>query len=1104
MVFVRQFADREDPISRAYQPDVCYEMARAMLAADTVSEEDLAGAREKERQDYLYSHYVAQLDESGEYEKLCELIEKTPFLAAQIDYFEGFQASSRDLENFVLPAVIECADWNRFTHLALVALNFRGLADVLAEEEILTSLVRQGYRRLAHDIAAQLSEAATRARARAAVLAADPKAPDVGELLRQITDDLDHLTATSDEAAIESRFISLCRVAYHLGPRLHHRWADWIESLSSREEYAIRVWRAVAESWIRVGGWSEPGMRQALGAMGEPERIIDWLPRKVADSQTNIRNIQLFLEDLPFNDQRLKLHLQLALLARKAHVKPCSARESWERFAWRSIPWDLRLAELGRKLWLCLDAANLTALVKSIADAEVRAALMVISLEGGANVFEQTLVQATLEDLAGNATRLHWSLRYLAAIPAEQEREVKNKLSKLMQYLYQIHYGLNAGDLVRFLDLVAQYSPKDLPVQTENAIWSAASGPETLLTLASNAQTEELLGQLLANAESYAAAVSNNEYEGFELRREILIRLACGFACRWNDEESVERAAQSLLPGEEEDELRSTVVRELLDARNDKKSLPKRRALAVRICEAISSPRLALLARLQIALERNEAANLLDPKALYSALVDVDFAWDELQAVQALLDKPENPQELARVHLDQIRNGQRRIHGLLDLARHALRFQKKSYRPGLRDLASALQPLTEAVGGAAGDEDLVTLTPELVAVGAELGVHRAVAELQEASLRLFGHKQVDWSIRLQTFEILMANLGPLLFGSGHPGADRRSLSFLSHCRAAAGLIDWLMALPCRPGEIREELRSNWHEVLPLVVAAVERLPTGVELYLRYPLGARLCEFMSGWLHVDEKLCSRIERLLVTGWFRRRRATPWQRSGSELVDHWSWLEAAQRSVVLLSCQAARDRSLNAGVPSALVQFLSVNSPDRVRGLLRQLPDAEREETCLRLLRCHWLGVEQASLLLEMIAPPGVWRAVLWLGLYETSPICSDDWLRALASLLATGSPSFLDPESAPLRRHLWTIDEDASARVLAEATVEALRAHGRSAAENGLRFWLSAHLGSPTAEKAGRRLEKARAAIRCAESIPGEDSRVKIRSGIVEKSGQDDG
>ena len=525
----------------------------------------------------------------------------------------------------------------------------------------------------------------------------------------------------------------------------------------------------------------------------------------------------------------------------------------------------------------------------------------------------------------------------------------------------------------------------------------------------------------------------------------------------------------------------------------------ERLQLARRVAEKIRSPRLSLLCRLRLTDDRDRLEVLLGPAALYRGIASTEAIDDELRALTALLTAPAEPKVLDAAFLSDIRDKERRILGLVDLARHALAFQERAYRRGRRDPIAALQPIVDAMGGVSS-ETLVSLAPELAALGARVGPSRAVAEFKRTFRWLFDQTAVPWSSRLEALQRLVAS-----FDLRFLNADDTDPRRLEQCRIAATLLRWILEAPWRStAKEIEILRRRWHELLPTVMAAAADLPPPSQLYLRYPFGARLClEWLwplSAMIDLDRlrSACAWLDGLLDPRWLRQSAASFWPEPGSELLGPWDRLEPEQQRVVML-CFAApetwprRARELisrpEKSMPEleALIDLLAGSEPRLVVELLGHVPASERKLRCLRPLRRRCLPGNSAVELAELLEEgPGRWQAVVWSGLGEEAAVSTKEWLKALAELVARGHLDPLSPSLSPIRRHLWNVDPELACPSLARAAIDALAAGGQRACMNALRLWLHAYLGhqpghaSPSGQQ---RCQAIQPAVERARTIP---------------------
>jgi hypothetical protein len=994
------------------------------------------GAR-PERRHYLFRQLAAHLAESGEpgRHRLFALIEKPGFLAEQAEECGGFGQSGEDVEQRALPAAIEAREWERFLHYALLATNLRGLAEAMAEGPVLQALARDHRFDIAEDAVARLSDPARRAAARAALAAACERGGErFLELLRRIEEDLED-GAGGPTLPMES----LVATARHLSPDLAAHWPLWIERLTSDPASARRLAWAVAKGYIGQGRIDDPGLWQALAKV-EPALLRAELPERLGrlDLEHPGAVLARLRELLGPEAFWLAAARLLARLAERVPEGAERALAAWEvEAAAAPVPWSADLAEAGWELFRRLPAGELERIAGRLSDPAACTALRVLALAAEPGPERITAALAAVSMLPDGPARLHWALRYLAVRPPEAEAE--RQFGAVLAYLRELRYDAEPADVARFLDLASRVLPrKALAREVEDAVFSPASRPETLRALAGNATAEPVLEELLDHAERYAAAVAPTEAEGFLLRGDLIGRVARRLCVTRCDLSYLGSAVERLMP-EEEDALRAALAADL-----ERAGLPD---LAWQAAAGIGTQRLRLETQLPVAPAGTIADLLGDPARRYATLASVEAAEGERSALVALLDAPFDPRELAERCLSPIRDREVQTCGLLRLARHALAFEERFHR-GRQDRAAVLE-LVRASLSVAADDHLVALTPEIAALGARRGGARAVAELQEAARRLLGLEGVDWSVRRDALEDLLARLGLVFFPAG--GETRRA------CGQAAEVLRAILRLPLdlEPEAAREELRRHWDEVLPLLAAAIDRLPGEVARRL-----AGISRVWPGWESRGEPDGQRGLGLCLAG-----------------PDAW----AAEADRLLASSDP------DPAVGRVLVYLLAARAPGQAVDLLRRLPTgAERDGLCLRLLRHGWLPRGSRDLLAAIEAPEARLEGEIVCPLPDGDG--SGRWLDALAQAVAQRGLDPCDPAAEPLLARLWSCDPAQSRPPLAKAVVAALRAGGRGRGEAAVRLWLHAHLAPRPGLEQRDKLDlavRAKAALEAALSLPAE-------------------
>lgn len=963
---------------------------RASLADD---EEDLEDPPDPEegkqaQRAYRFRNLIAHLSGSRDWPRLFELVEQRGFLADQADWFGGFERPGEDVEEHVLRAAIEARDWERFVRFAAVAANLRALAEDLVDPDILCALAKGDRVVLARDLAARLTDPVARGEALAVIATACGRDhPVLGDLLQVISRTLQ----AAEEA--ERRSPALVAIARQLGPELDTLWPVCIPRLAPAQEDADLVWQAVAAAWLDRGDIQAPGLWRALAEIRDPHRILEVAPTRLADlGPDDPAEVLDKLRPLLGADEDVQRRAVSLFLGRLAESRPEEALAAWEGWTKsEAIPWSAALVEACRGVLVRLDPDRLEELCASINDVSARAALRIVDLESGPDERRAASALAVLHEAADDC--LHWSLRYVASGAPEPEGELRRKLGSIAGYLYELRYEAPPRDLRLFLDLVARLRPDELKAHLEGVVWSPASSPETLLTLASETESERLAELLLEKAERYAAAVAPTAVEGFQLRKDLLIRIA-GRLCSFRENTEVLDDAIGRLLSEEEDELR-TVLAPRLRSRE--------------IAEGIHDRRRRLLTLLETIPPGDDNLDLLAARSLYAAVARVDAIEDELRGLSTLLQAPLDLSELADKQIGAIRDPGIRLQSLLRLAWHSIAFQESFYG-GRPDRTAAIEMVRSAFT-ADTDARLVSLTPQVAELGAQAGGTRAVAELQEAARRLVRLDSVSWQERLEALERLLARIPSLFLRSG----DRRS------AKRAAEVLEAVARLPLQSdaGAAQEDIQSRWHEVLPMVVTVLDRLP--------------------------DKPAGRVRRILQS--VLSFPVLPVQKRVFELcvLPFEERLREIDRRL--------REPNLDPEEARATPYLLAARAPERIRMALERLPaDVERDSSVLRLVRNGWLPFAQITALQPLLSSPeATQRLEVW------SSQDAETWYSALAALSARGEVDPAAPGNEPLLRRLWERSSPEPLQILARSVLDALRTGGRQRGEAALRLWFHAWL-----------------------------------------------
>ncbi len=1013
------------------------------------------------RENYQLRYLAHHAHEAGSWELLFEQIEVRDLLVRQAKQFKGFAQSTRDLEEHVLPGTIILEDWDRFIRYSLVAVNLRGLAEALVEEEVLRALAHQDQIELARSLVEQLPDPGRRVAAYA-ILADETKDADFrSQLLQEVQDDLRALP-TSDE---ENSAAMLETVARHLGPELERDWASLVARFDEKPGLKSRLWLALADG-CRKRGWGHSGVSRALREVRDsslvPKSLRGWLREGAVPEPAILREICRELAD---PDRLLLWMAFLTTLVERNELTPDEAWESWEEQTRQKpavpVPWTRFLVENGASLFAGVTPSQADRIAAGLENPVLQAAFRVVRLEKTPDEERTQKALAAVRFLQVWEARLHWTLRLLSCWQGDPDE--RERLAAGVAYaLRERRYVAPAEDLRRFLDLAAEVFPRELPRLVGIVMRAPESRPETLTAIVETSQSPAVLEKLFEEVEAYALIVSPTEAEGFELRARLIVRLACRLCREKKDhklqEKVLEEAASRLLP-EEQDSLYVAAARELAD-------------LAPELITKIRSSRLKTATSLAV-LGVASGEKGFDPRLLYESVAVVEAAEEEHLALDLLAEPALDPESLIEGPLASMNSKERQGQALIDLARAALELDENLFEKGQRDPLVPLQLVRHSLSAVGSDERLAALTLELLDLAQYMEGPRAVAEFHEAvdvlALRL---ESLPWPARRDALEILLARIQPVLLGRleemGHRKATVR-------CRGVAELIDAILDLPARAddGPGRKALREGWHEILPAIFAAVERLPRLARVFLTHPCRAWL------WAQVLPELSQlfggeRMWRALgilemaAPRGLRERFRSHWATGeAGAFAKSWSWLTLEQTEVLEL-CLAgpeawkkeAADLS-SSPVPSpqrlqTLTRLLSVTEPEWVPGLVARLPEgSERDDVCVRLIRGSWLSTQSADLLSYI---SGAARR-LEAEVFGAGDLKDESWARDLGELAGRHGLDPSHPKAWPALRRLRAVASGETSKALAESLAGSLLEGGKEGGERAFRVWLNSHLFS---------------------------------------------
>jgi len=987
-----------------------------------------------QHESYACQRLIGHLATAGHTERLFDLVDQRGFLARQADHFGEFGRTGEDIENHLLPAAIEAEDWNRFVQYAAIALNLRGMAEDLAEPEILSALARSGQIRLADDSASRIPDPLRRAAARAVIAAEQRNADSLfRQQLEAIERDLEApLAPPAGVEEVRRRVGLLADMARRLGVDFDASWPAWIDKAGLSAEQASPVWRAVAEAWLDRGDPEAPGLWEALARTHECEELLAFLPERLG--ALALENAETLLVRLPgvFNDEGNRHRATMSFLTRFSADHPEPAAAIWERWIdGEDVSWTEEMIEIGKAFFARLEPRRLEVFCAKISEPLIVAALRVVMMEAEPTADKARTALEAIENIPDGPSKLHWALRYLKACPREPQGDVCSQIEGVRQYFDEIRFDASPNDLRWYLELVAELFKDRLPSQVDEVIWSLGGRPETLLDLAQQAESPEILQYIIDKAELFSVGVAADSQEGFSLRRAVLIRATTRLCLKRKKLDTLEELSARLLPEEER------AIFDLVASGVSPLEIPHFR-MTQYAPGRLRSRHQQLLASLN-APSTDISHVRTAPSILYRSLSRIDVLEDELIGLRALQKPSENPHDIIDNDLLSIRSSRQKMRALLRFGCRAIEFQDLAFA-GVEDRLYPIEAIQNELT-VDGDDELVALTPEIAELGARAGGQRVAVELYEAARRLLSYEFVPWAKRLQSLDDLFARFLPILQAMCRNRQHRQIVRCLGPFLR--------LPLELEPESVRLYVRSQWHEVLPVVVAVLDRLS-------RFP----------------ER--QDVEKLMLAG--LDFPANPLQKQVFDLCR-----ESPEK-------RELREHQLfeSSFLPQhlgAVMLLLSASQPQRVVELMRQTPPGStRDQTCLRLLRHSWITGTTAFALADLIQDQHLLRmAAVWIRRHQSG----DSWLPSLAELLADRRFDAADPRTESVVHALWTCDRAVSLPILANAIPIALESGGRPQSEPALCLWLhSLHpprSGAPLRDDAAT-VDESLKALRLATSL----------------------
>lgn len=949
-----------------------------------------------EQRNYLLRHAISHQVANGTAEVLFRRIEKHPFFADQANGSGGFRLGSEDLEKHILPLALQNGDWERFLRYSSLAINLRRIADDLAEPDLLPALARNGHRQLAFDAAARVADPVRRALGWASLAASlDPDDADRKDLLDLVRNDLALLAPIDDPEEAQTRAMTLLQIGLSLGPEILPALERIPPPRAGQEPRSgLLAMSAAAGALQRNGGLDAEAWR-ILRNLQEEEILAEFLPDQLGNAAATAEPARLLenLSTLSLRPETLWA-CRLSILARQAQTSPQEAVVSWKSLPIvPPLPWSATLIERGAPLFAALSDPELDTRMLTIEDPVARAALRVIILEHRSDGAPDAAAREAIEQLPPGPERLHWTLRRTTSSPMPAEIRRAEILAS-GRWLFEHQYRAPFADLRRYLELVARVLPDEMQRRTEDVLLSPGGGAPLLFHLAETCASRAILENLFEQAESYLSSlVGLPQLEGLRLWRELMIQLTGRLCLLRGDLTALDQASTKL---REMDPVVARATEFLASAGF--------RELAAEASARIQSGRLRLATRLRWLPKTVTSSRDLEPEPLYRALASVGTLEDEWLGLAALHD-PDPPEILFQRYLDRMGDRDTQAIALFRLTRQVLDNSETTREK--RQLV--LQMLGQALGAMQSDARLAALTPWLPELVARFDPIRAIEEYREAFARLLGLHTVPWTVRRDALETLLVRL----------------TSTLREAKASS----WTRTAPALFAGFEEHLadgipgqeESATVDFLPVLTAALERLPAEVTASLESPIGSRL--------DISDAESEPIRALCQASVAERVRS----------LETWRTTEPPFRLTQALA-------------------YLLIGS-DQALAIIDRFPaGSERDDLCRRLVAHGWVVGPGADELIRRIGDSGTSLETRLL-MPGTTASEKDPmrWMELLASRIVDVGANPSEPTWGPVLEEIWSCDPRQSRPTLAEAVLAALGREAPQTAENALRLWLHAHL-----------------------------------------------
>jgi len=746
---------------------------------------------------FALNHLVFHLSQCGLREPLIALFDRQDFLAKKADSLQTLALTS-DIEDFLLPALLEKRDWPRYLQFAAVAANLRSLGDEADIGEMLEIIAVAPTPKLATELCRSVSQPVARAAIRAAL---SLRYPDEREFaLSRIQDDLAHIQPPTGDREVRSLGDALLVAAGFEGALQWPRWPEWLEWLGG-SPCLIDVQVALFKNLIDAGAPENPLWRELRSRMVDPGRFAATAAEKLIGLPTDqIGSVWQGLTRL-LASPRWRRRAWFPLLSAAAEKKPRRALGAFKRMLADDpdFYWTYDSAQWGAGFLLhCeTDDAPLTPAAQAV--------LAVIRLEHEPTLARVAIARTALANAPKGPGRRRWFLRFLLVClvhrhPVDavarrivlQPESTFQLTSEELRTLWECRMHLDAGDAALWL-------ARD---------FASCQEVNTLIEAVGMLDHQALLDIIWDHAEALVSYAEPESERRLELHARLIERITTAKRLL-SPERSltfVAASRQKLRPDRFDQMCRRTSV-----------ALAGEDAtLAGQIAGAIHDRCLRTLVKLYIQTRASSLA--ATPAELFEAFADIAFLMDEWRLLMALTPEAVDSETLVTQCLASVGDGPFRSRAQFFLSRH--RLQRETRDPKTSDRWGALSFLNPGMAHLGAGESQLEALIWAVQLGEAARPERAHHEYEMAFNFLFVPEGVGEKELSNAFADLIAGLKRhIQSADGDNGHARKERRWFQVAKTVAALPN--SSLRDRYGDRQKKTRRAWPDLFPWLLTLNE-------------------------------------------------------------------------------------------------------------------------------------------------------------------------------------------------------------------------------------------------------------------------------------------